>query len=152
MASIQALRFWWVVITILKYLMLQLWYHNTAQALMNALLYFRNKTDHHSNSANCYSCFCWLKYMFVKLDLVTVAKFCFHFSRYVRAKIRQWLLTTQTFLKRKENSALQPRQCDTSLSSIHLSSAFTFISCSMSSAFCHNSAFSLKLTSNDSFK
>lgn len=58
------------------------------------------------------------------------------------------LLATQTFLTRKENSALQPRQCDTSLSSIHLSSAFNLISCSMSSAFCHNSAFSLKSTSN----
>jgi len=25
--------------------------------------------------------FSWLKYRFIKLDLVTVGKFCFHFSR-----------------------------------------------------------------------
>ena len=52
-------------------------------------------------------------------------------------------LRKQTFLKRKVNSAWQPKQCDASLSSIHLSSALTLISCSIASAFCHNSAFSL---------
>ena len=51
-----------------------------------------------------------------------------------------------TLLTRNENSVLHVAQFATSLSSTHLSVAFTLISCSISSAFFHKSAFSLQKT------
>ena len=43
----------WDAVTTLYHLMLQSWYQNTAQLLVNTLLSFHNIIDYHSNSMIC---------------------------------------------------------------------------------------------------